>query len=652
VRRHAARATFALVASTALAAGVTAAANAAPSNARLAAPSHASSAANPYDPAYGHPYRHGAVPTVPELAKMKQWDATHASTNSTKSATHASTSSVTSASSTGSTGSTPASSSSSNPWSPVSYGGGVDGIGVTSGHIKVYLVFYGNQWGTASTNSHGDMAFSNDPDAGAPMAQELFKGIGTGGERWSGSLTQWCDGPNVAYAATSCPSNANFVPYMSGGTLSGVWYDDSVAEPAAATGHQLGAEALAAAHHFGNTTAASNRYAYYVILSAHGTNPDSYQSSGFCAWHDYNGDSTLNGGAIASNVGDFSFSNQPYTMDEGKSCGQGWLNTPGTLDGYSMVLGHEFGENVSDQNPYGGWNTDANGYEIGDLCAWYPAGSIGAAANVTMGTGAFAMQSLWSNDDERCDISHPALNHSETITINPKTIQFTTLNQPITPIQMSGYDSFGKKLTWQANGLPPGVSINPATGLISGTPTANAGFYFTYTISAFTDGAMGWTNIKWYIDKAPKAGISQGGFEGGLGRWDTYGAIDQQSIVRSGSWALKMSPDIPASTTDYGDSGARQAFIVPAGNTKLSFWYDTFCPNNISHGWVTARVTDETTGITTTVLPKTCVANSGWAQLTTPVTAGHTVAFWIISHDDGSNPASPTHTVLDDVTTS
>jgi hypothetical protein len=269
-----------------------------------------------------------------------------------------------------------------------------------------------------------------------------------------------------------------------------------------------------------------------------------------------------------------------------------------------------------------------------------------------MGTGTFAMQSLWSNDDERCDISHPALNHTETITISNRAIQFSTLNQPITPVQMYGHDSLGKTLTWQANGLPPGVSINPSTGLISGTPTANDGFYFTYTISAFTDSAMGWTNIKWFIDHPPVVGVNTGGFEGKLGRWDTYGAINQQAVVHSGSWALNMSPDIPASSTDYGNSGARQQFIVPAGNTKLSFWYDTVCPNNVSHGWVTAYLKDETTGTNTVVLPMTCQADSGWTQVTTPVTAGHTVAFWIVSHDDGSNPASPTHTLLDDVTTS
>ena len=40
----------------------------------------------------------------------------------------------------------------------------------------MYLVFYGSQWGTMSTNSKGDDTFSSDPAGEAPYVQELFKG--------------------------------------------------------------------------------------------------------------------------------------------------------------------------------------------------------------------------------------------------------------------------------------------------------------------------------------------------------------------------------------------------------------------------------------------------------------------------------------------
>ncbi|MGF1429251.1 hypothetical protein [Kitasatospora sp. LaBMicrA B282] len=297
----------------------------------------------------------------------------------------------------------------------LAYGGGIDGVGVNDGKSKVYLVFYGNQWGKKGTDHQGNATFTGDPDGAAPVTQQMFKGIGTGGEKWSADLTQWCDGPNVKTGATSCPSNAKFVPYQKGGVLAGVWYDNSGASPQGATGNQLGQEAVKAAKHFGNTSAASNRHTYYVILSPHGTDPDGYQdpNTGYCAWHDYTGDSTLTGGAVTSPYGPLAFSNQPYNMDLGASCGVGFVNKPGTLDGWTMTLGHEWHEMMSDQFPAGGWTNQQtganNGAENSDECAWLAPGTTGGAAMVAMGTGKFAEQASWSNDTNSCAISHAIL---------------------------------------------------------------------------------------------------------------------------------------------------------------------------------------------------------------------------------------------------
>src|SRR5258705_13036575 len=75
----------------------------------------------------------------------------------------------------------------------LSFGGGIDGIGVTSGTPRVYLVFYGSQW-----------TGGGDPKGAATYLQNLFHGIGTGGEMWSGTMTQYCDGPTVPAGATNC----------------------------------------------------------------------------------------------------------------------------------------------------------------------------------------------------------------------------------------------------------------------------------------------------------------------------------------------------------------------------------------------------------------------------------------------------------------
>ncbi|WP_234411329.1 MULTISPECIES: pre-peptidase C-terminal domain-containing protein [Rhodanobacter] len=372
---------WALVAGAAILAASTAAAtNAVPAQGAATPAAASNPTTNPYSPAYGHAYRHGVFPTKEAHARMKQYQALQAT--STTAATGTET---------------------------LSYGGGVDGIGVTSGTPKVYIVVYGSQWGTASTNSSGNMTLSGDAYGAVPYLENLFKGLGTGGELWSGVMTQYCDGSSVSSGATFCPSGAPTIGYPTGGAFVNIWYDNSVASPSNATGAQLAQEAIKAAQHFGNTTAASNRYVQYVILSPTGTHPDGFNTSTgqFCAWHDWNGDQS-----VSSPVGDVAFTNMPYVHDMGTSCGMNSVNgSAGALDGFSIVEGHEYAETVTDQNPAGGWTNhtgDAtyNGQENGDECAWITSGQ-GATANVTMGNGTYPMQSTWSNDTNECDLSHP-----------------------------------------------------------------------------------------------------------------------------------------------------------------------------------------------------------------------------------------------------
>ncbi len=321
---------------------------------------------NPYAPAYGHAYRHGAVPTREAAQRMRAWEAVRHVLGLPAFL--------------GLPG-----------LNTLSYGGGIDGIGVTSGTPRVYLVFYGSQWTSGG-----------DPNGAATYLQNLFNGIGTGGEMWSGTMTQYCDGPTVPAGATTCnPSSTPHVGYPSSGALAGVWFDTAAPAPSRATAAQLAQEAVNAAAHFGNTTAGANRYAQYVVVSPSGTHPDGFNTptSAFCAWHDY----------TSSSYGDIAYTNMPYVTDLGTSCGENFVNpgSAGLLDGFSIVNGHEYAETVTDQNPPGGW-TSLLGQENGDECAWISSGQ-GAAANVSMGNGAYAMQSTWSNDTNECDISHAIL---------------------------------------------------------------------------------------------------------------------------------------------------------------------------------------------------------------------------------------------------
>jgi serine protease len=317
---------------------------------------------NPYSPRYRHDYRHGAVPTREMMPKIRSWEEWQ------------------------------------HPAWPnyntdyLAYGGGIDGIGVTSGTPRVYLVFFGTQWASGA---------GGDPLGASIFLQALFAGIGTGGELWSGTMTQYCDGPNVRSGDTSCnTAKLPHVGYPSRGALAGVWFDTNVAAPAAATVEQLAQEAINAAAYFGNTTPAANRYAQYLIVSPSGTHPDGFATSGetFCGWHNY----------TSSPYGDIAYSNMPYVSDAGSSCGVSFVNKgpQGVLDAFSIVAGHEYAETLTDQLPPGGWTNPSSGEEAADQCAWIASGQ-GAAANVTMASGTFAMQSIWSNDTDQCEISHP-----------------------------------------------------------------------------------------------------------------------------------------------------------------------------------------------------------------------------------------------------
>jgi serine protease len=433
---------------------------------------HPASVVNPYSPAYHHAYRHGVIPTISRQKAMKRWARNH-----------------------------PLNASANN----LNYGGGIDGIGVTTGPQRVYLVFYGSQWGTQSTNGNGDVTLSGDSSGLAPYVQEFMKGLGTGGELWSGVLTQYCDG--VAVGAQTCPaSNTQHVGYPTGGALAGVWVDESTASPSAASGHQLGVEAVNAAAHFGNTTAASNRLSQYVIISPHGTNPDHYQTQGFCAWHDYNGDSTLSGGAVTSPYGDIAFTNLPYIPDAGASCGANFVNGNGPLDGVSIVEGHEYAETSTDQNPPGGW-TDSSGAENGDKCAWITPGTSGGSFDLSTGHGTFAVQTTWGNDGSggagTCEASHAIVTNpgGNTVTVTSPGNQTGTVGTAVS-LQIHATDSAsGQTLTYSATGLPAGLSINSSSGLISGTPTTAGTSSVTVTAKDTTN-ASGTASFTWTVNPA------------------------------------------------------------------------------------------------------------------------------------------------------
>ncbi|MFD5466749.1 hypothetical protein ACFWIQ_28550 [Kitasatospora sp. NPDC127059] len=239
--------------------------------------------------------------------------------------------------------------------------------GVVSPTPKVYLVFWGTQW-------------SADPAGVATDMQNMFKGLYGSQDTWGTILSQYCEG--VAKGTTNCGTNGVHVQHPASSPLAGVWFDKTAAAPASATSTQIAAEAGKAAAHFGNTTQAPNLNAQYVVVSPTGTHPDGFPNSGFCAWHD----------KTSSSYGTLAYTNLPYIPDMG--AGACTTFTDGRmLSGIESTETHEYAETVTDFWPSIGWN--GGGGEIGDECE-------NLDAYVTLSTGTFDLQGLWSNSANKC----------------------------------------------------------------------------------------------------------------------------------------------------------------------------------------------------------------------------------------------------------
>jgi serine protease len=183
----------------------------------------------------------------------------------------------------------------------------------------------------------------------------------------------------------------------------------------------LGQEAQAAVQHFGITDLNN---ANIVIVQPPGLSDPNALSQGYCAFHDY----TYPG--VAANVYNgiqqgISYSNIPYQLainsNGANVCGENAVNSgaQGKLDGFSIVLGHEMEETVTDPGAedvvgsgtspthLGGWYDTLDANENGDKCAWVGLDALtgqgtfaipGALGDIKGNAGEqFAVQSLWSD---------------------------------------------------------------------------------------------------------------------------------------------------------------------------------------------------------------------------------------------------------------
>ncbi|MBV8489391.1 MAG: hypothetical protein JO199_02585, partial [Candidatus Eremiobacteraeota bacterium] len=240
----------------------------------------------------------------------------------------------------------------------------------TAPHI--YLIF----WGFSGPNDTTD-----DPAGVATYLTNFVTALD--GTLWPSTMTQYYQ----TMGSTTTPIG------VVGSEPTGVWYDTtSNPQPQNLPGGlysaaQFKAEGINAVAHF--NSGVPDPDANYIVITPHGTNEDDFASGDWCAYHTYGG-----------GAGTAAMTLLPYLPDDAH-CGDGDVTKPGTLDGISIVGGHEIAETITDPQPYGayaggaGW-MDTGGSEIADKCAWVD------LENTPFGNANYPTQPLWSDARNGC----------------------------------------------------------------------------------------------------------------------------------------------------------------------------------------------------------------------------------------------------------
>ena len=232
------------------------------------------------------------------------------------------------------------------------------------------------------------------------------------------------------------------------------------------------------------------------------------------------------------------------------------------------------------------------------------AASAAATNNVTL---TLSDGSLSTSGSFPWSTTAPPANTAPTLS-NPGTQ--TSIRGSMVTFTAIAYDADGDALTWSASGLPAGLSLNPASGQISGTVFTNAATSYPVTLTVSDSGNLtASTSFSWNTTAAPLHGLRAEYFDG-MVPGAAAPLLTRTDAVIDFDWGNgSPSPLVPADYFSARWTGTLTALYsetytiyVPSDN-GVRVWLNN---NLILDKWTPTDI-------------------SGWHNFTIPLTAGQAI---------------------------
>jgi hypothetical protein len=223
----------------------------------------------------------------------------------------------------------------------------------------------------------------------------------------------------------------------------------------------------------------------------------------------------------------------------------------------------------------------------------------------------------------------PSVPASNTIHVTAPANQSSSFGAAVTPVPVTATDATpGQTLSYAAAGLPSGLAINPATGVVSGTP-AEAGTKTVVLTASDGTNAAGSATFTWYV--APVAPSQPAAVTVTPGR-------HQLGL----SWSAPVTGGSPITSYDVTITPAGGSPTTTATGTTATTFTATGLVNDTSYDVTVAATNAVGTGTASTPsagTPSAAVPGSPTAVVATAKDNGATVTF-AAPVDDGDLPVT------------